>query len=102
MVAAAFLARSQTKNVSARSLVQDSGAPAWLRAPARDSRRSQLSAPVPLPGRMRITKIDIDDPPAGREQGALVEADQPLVALRSGDGIAIGDDITGPEHVDSS
>jgi hypothetical protein len=33
---------SQTKNVSARSIVQDSGAPAWLRAAARDSRRSQL------------------------------------------------------------
>jgi sugar diacid utilization regulator len=32
---------SQTKNASARSLVQDSGAPAWLRAAAR-SRRSQL------------------------------------------------------------
>ena len=29
--------------MSARSLVQDSGAPAWLRAAARDSRRSQLS-----------------------------------------------------------
>jgi len=32
---------SQTKNMSAHSLVQDSGAPAWLRAAARDSRRSQ-------------------------------------------------------------
>ena len=30
MGAAAFLPRSQTKNMSARSLVQDSGAPAWL------------------------------------------------------------------------
>ena len=29
-MAAAFLTRSQTKDVSARSLVQDSGAPAWL------------------------------------------------------------------------
>jgi arylformamidase len=36
-LAAAFLARSQTKNMSARSFVQDSGAPAWLRAAARDS-----------------------------------------------------------------
>jgi hypothetical protein len=30
------LPRSQTKDVSARSFVQDSGAPAWLRAAARD------------------------------------------------------------------
>src|SRR5215204_3443651 len=29
-LATAFLARSQTKDMSARSLVQDSGAPAWL------------------------------------------------------------------------
>ena len=41
MIATAFLTRPQTKNVSARSLVQDSGAPAWLRATARDYRRSQ-------------------------------------------------------------
>jgi len=34
--AAAFLSRSQTKSVSARSLVQDSGAPAWLSTAARD------------------------------------------------------------------
>ena len=38
MVAAAFLIRSQTKDVSARSLVQDSGAPAWLSTAARDPR----------------------------------------------------------------
>jgi hypothetical protein len=30
------LTRSQTKSVSARSLVQDSGAPAWLSTAARD------------------------------------------------------------------
>jgi hypothetical protein len=35
-LAAAFLSRSQTKDVSARSLVQDSGAPAWLSTAARD------------------------------------------------------------------
>jgi hypothetical protein len=64
-VAAAFLTRSQTKNVSARSLVQDSGAPAWLRAPARDFRCSQLSAPIALAGRVRLAKIDIDDLSAG-------------------------------------
>jgi hypothetical protein len=51
--------------VSARSLVQDSGAPAWLRAPARDFRRSQLSAPIALAGRVRLAKIDIDDLSAG-------------------------------------
>ena len=34
-------ARSQTKDVSAPSLVQDNGAPAWLRATTRDYRRSQ-------------------------------------------------------------
>jgi hypothetical protein len=39
--AAAFLTRSQTKRVSAPSLVQDSGAPAWLSTAARDFRRSQ-------------------------------------------------------------
>jgi hypothetical protein len=44
LLAAAFLTRSQTKNASARSLVQDSGTPAWLRAAARDFRRSQLCA----------------------------------------------------------
>jgi hypothetical protein len=38
LLAAAFLSRSQTKNVSARSFVQDSGAPAWLRAAPRDFR----------------------------------------------------------------
>jgi hypothetical protein len=32
---------SQTKNVSARWFVQESDAPAWIRAAARDSRRSQ-------------------------------------------------------------
>ena len=32
------------ESMSARSLVQDSAAPAWLRAAARDSRRSQLEA----------------------------------------------------------
>jgi hypothetical protein len=37
------------KDVSARSIVQDSGAPAWLRAAARDSRRSQLSCGVSDP-----------------------------------------------------
>jgi hypothetical protein len=35
--AAAFLTRVQTNDVSARSLVQDSRAPAWLCSPARDS-----------------------------------------------------------------
>jgi hypothetical protein len=44
MLAAAFLTRSQTESVSALSLVQDSDTPAWLRAAARDSRRSQLAA----------------------------------------------------------
>ncbi len=34
--AAAFLTRSQTKSMSARSIVQDSGAPAWLSTAARD------------------------------------------------------------------
>ncbi len=34
--AAAFLSRSQTKDVSAPSLVQDSGAPAWRTTAARD------------------------------------------------------------------
>ena len=42
LVGAAFLTHSQTKDMSARSLVQDSGAPTWLRTAARDSRRSQL------------------------------------------------------------
>jgi arylformamidase len=37
LLAAAFLTRSQTRNVPARSLVQDSGAPAFLRSVARDS-----------------------------------------------------------------
>jgi hypothetical protein len=36
LLAAALLTRSQTKGMSARSLVQDSGAPAWLRTAARD------------------------------------------------------------------
>jgi hypothetical protein len=36
LLAAAFLTRSQTKGVSAPSLVQDSGAPAWLSTAARD------------------------------------------------------------------
>ena len=37
MLAAAFLTRSQTKSAFARSLVQDSGAPAWLSTAPRDS-----------------------------------------------------------------
>jgi hypothetical protein len=36
--AAAFLNRSQTRSMSTRSFVQDSGAPAWLRAAVRDCR----------------------------------------------------------------
>ena len=40
--AAAFLAHSQTRSVSARSFVQDSGARSWARGGIRHSRRSQL------------------------------------------------------------
>jgi len=35
-------------------LVQDSGAPAWLRAAARDSRRSQLKELNWIPDRLEI------------------------------------------------
>jgi hypothetical protein len=59
--AAAFLSPSQTKSVSARSFVQDSGAPAWLRAAARDSRRSQLGARA-LPGEASRLLCGGDEP----------------------------------------
>jgi hypothetical protein len=51
MVAAAFLARSQPKAAPARSLVQDSGAPAWL---------STAGAPIRIDcsARMRSLRAD--------------------------------------------
>jgi hypothetical protein len=63
LVAAAFLTRSQPKDVAARSIVQDSAAPAWLRAAARDfptlaasdlrySRAAELSNRLQLGGEL--------------------------------------------------
>ena len=49
-MAAAFLARSQTKDVSASSLVQDSGAPAWLSTAG--ARFPTLAADYPAPNTM--------------------------------------------------
>jgi hypothetical protein len=43
LLATAFLTRSQTKDVSARSLVQDSGAPAWLSTAVRDPGQNRES-----------------------------------------------------------
>ena len=52
LLATAFLTRSQTKDVSARSLVQDSGAPAWLSTAARDpGPAASLSLPECEPAR---------------------------------------------------
>ena len=52
LLATDFLTRSQTKDVSARSLVQDSGAPAWLSTAARDpGTAASLSLPECEPAR---------------------------------------------------
>ena len=66
-----------TKNVSARSFVQDSGAPAWLRAAARDSRRSQCVIRRPRRtwiGSLTISNSDFWIGPGSTQVGMLLVA----------------------------
>jgi hypothetical protein len=75
--AAAFLTRSQTKSMSARSLVQDSGAPAWLSTAG--ARFPTLAAETP-PWSYAASMSRDEDP--SRQVAAYGATAQPAIAAR--------------------
>src|SRR6476646_2082906 len=63
--------------------------------------RHEAYLPAPLAGRVRVAEVDVEHLASRREQRRLAAAHQPALTVRAGDGVPVGDDVTGLEDVDA-